>query len=228
MISLGGELAGLAGIGWNARFENRVAGFLAQVGEAGVRYSIVRRRRTGKSRPECSQTMKSQPRKRRTREHVIADLSVNHVERHALLCGYTLERFRHDYGIDLVLFTYSPEGEVEDECVFLQLKASDGLRLRPGQKTFSFRIERRDLVYWLGQMLPVILIVYDGRKELAYWLYVQSYFQKRHEFNLFTAGKMVTLEFPTTNVVDAGAFRRFARFRDRVIAQKNEVIHEEE
>jgi hypothetical protein len=32
--------------------------------------------------------MKKLPRKRRTREHVIADLAVNHVERHALLCGF--------------------------------------------------------------------------------------------------------------------------------------------
>lgn len=34
-------------------------------------------------------------RKRRTREHVIADLSVNHVERLVLLCGWTvgMERF---------------------------------------------------------------------------------------------------------------------------------------
>ena len=36
------------------------------------------------------------PRKRRTREHVIADLSVNHVERQALLCGYAIERWFHE------------------------------------------------------------------------------------------------------------------------------------
>jgi|GEM_PF-2778555 len=29
--------------------------------------------------------------KRRTREHVIADLSVNYFERPALLCGYTVD-----------------------------------------------------------------------------------------------------------------------------------------
>jgi len=172
--------------------------------------------------------MNGPARKRRTREHVIADLSVNHVERHALLCGYTLERFKHDYGIDLVLFTYTDAGEVEDECVFLQLKASDGLRSHKGKESFSFRIERRDLVRWLAQMMPVILIVYDARNEVAYWLYVQSYFQKRAGFNLFTAGKTVTVTISTRNVVSAGAIRRFARFRDRVLAQKNEVVHEED
>jgi len=38
--------------------------------------------------------MKKTARKRRTREHVISDLSVNHVERQAL-CGYTIERMAH-------------------------------------------------------------------------------------------------------------------------------------
>ena len=52
-------------------------------------------------------------RKRRTREHVIADLSANHVEKQALLCGFSVERVRHDYGIDLIWFTYDEHGEVE-------------------------------------------------------------------------------------------------------------------
>ena len=37
---------------------------------------------------------------------MIADLSANHVEKQALLCGFSVERVRHDYGIDLILFTY--------------------------------------------------------------------------------------------------------------------------
>jgi hypothetical protein len=45
-------------------------------------------------------------RKRRTREHVIADLSINHVERLVLRCGWTAERTRYDYGIDLYMQTY--------------------------------------------------------------------------------------------------------------------------
>jgi hypothetical protein len=172
--------------------------------------------------------MKSHDRKRRTREHIIADLSVNHVERHALLCGYTLERFRHDYGIDLRLFTYGPDGEIEAGNILLQLKASDSVTLREGQEVISFRIDRRDLVYWLGEIAPVILIVYDARNDAAYWIYVQSYFRKQSGFNLFTAGKTLTVKFPTNNVVNIDAIRRFAHFRDRVAAQKTEVIHEEE
>ena len=52
-------------------------------------------------------------RKRRTREHVIADLSVHHVEGFVLRCGWTVERTRHDYGLDLLMRTYSGSGEIE-------------------------------------------------------------------------------------------------------------------
>lgn len=44
------------------------------------------------------------PRKKRTREHVLADLSANHVERVALSCGYAVDRVWNDYGLDLALF----------------------------------------------------------------------------------------------------------------------------
>ena len=87
------------------------------------------------------------PRKQRTRQHVIADLSVNHVERHVLLCGFVVERRVHDYGLDLELLTFTKAGEVEEGTILLQLKASDRLRVRPHQSTFAFRIERNDLVW---------------------------------------------------------------------------------
>src|SRR5262245_29517790 len=54
-------------------------------------------------------------RKRRTREHVIADLGINHVERIVLRCGHTVERYWHDYGFDLQLHTYDNNGECEHE-----------------------------------------------------------------------------------------------------------------
>jgi hypothetical protein len=171
--------------------------------------------------------MSNPARKRRTREHVIADLSVNHVERQALLCGYTIERMTHDYGIDLELFTFNKKGEIEEGKILLQLKASDRLRLRPRQETFTFRIERRDLVLWLAEPMPVIVIVYDARKDVSYWFYVQSHFREREEFSLFRAGKTVTVPVATANVVGPAAIRKFARFRNRVLEQMREVVHDE-
>ena len=67
-------------------------------------------------------------RKRRTREHIIADLAVNHVERAVLRCGYTVERHWHDYGFDLLLYTYNNNGEYENGDVRIQVKATDHLK----------------------------------------------------------------------------------------------------
>ena len=40
------------------------------------------------------------PRKQRTRQHVIADQSVNHVERFIIDEGHTAQRLEKDYGYD--------------------------------------------------------------------------------------------------------------------------------
>ena len=61
---------------------------------------------------------------RRTREHVIADLSRNYVERQALLCGYSVQRREPDYGLDLLVNTYNPHGEIQNGHFQLQVKAS--------------------------------------------------------------------------------------------------------
>ena len=101
-------------------------------------------------------------RKRRTRSHIIADLSANHFERHALLCGYAVERTRHGYGVDLLLFTYNAEGEYENESVKVQLKATDNLPILRNGQTVAFPILRADLEHWLSEWLPFILVLYDA------------------------------------------------------------------
>ena len=164
-------------------------------------------------------------RKRRTRGHVIADLSVNHVERHVLLCGCTVERFWHDYGYDLLLTTYDANGEVENGDVRLQVKATDFLRYRRDGKSFSFRVEAVDLRLWLKEITPVILIVYDALREDAYWLYVQAYFESLASFDLSRIEGSIMVFVPTLNKMDAGAVRRFALFRDAISDQLEEINH---
>src|SRR5947208_4975170 len=85
-------------------------------------------------------------RKRRTREHIIADLSVHHVEGLALRCGYTVQRIVADYGYDLWLATYNEAGEAEADYNLLQLKASDSLRQYElaEEDVFSFPVSAKD------------------------------------------------------------------------------------
>ncbi len=164
------------------------------------------------------------PKKIRTRQHVIAELSANHVERHALLCGFSVERIEHDYGIDLVLFTYDANGEIENGQVFIQLKATDSLRVLADQRTVSFSVERSDLELWLKEPMPCILVVYDAQTDVAYWVYVQAYFENLESFDLAQAGDTVTIHLRKENAIDQTAIRAFARYKDNVLNQVHGVI----
>ena len=47
------------------------------------------------------------------------------VEPHAPLCGYSVERLEHDYGLDLAINTYTTSGEGENGQIMVQLKATE-------------------------------------------------------------------------------------------------------
>ena len=158
-------------------------------------------------------------RKTRTREHVIADLAINYVERQVLLCGFSVERVVHDYGIDLQMFTYNSQGEVEGGWVLMQVKATDHLRLLADGKTLALALDRADLQLWLREPDPVILVVYDAAGDRAFWLYVQAYFEVKRPINLFTAPGRVTVRIPTSNRLNQRAVQRFADYRNQVQAQ---------
>jgi hypothetical protein len=159
-------------------------------------------------------------RKRRTREHVIADLSVNHVEWLVLRCGWTAERKRHDYGIDLNIDTYNAAGEVENGRISVQLKATDALKRSADGTVIPVRLEWRDLLFWLNEMMPVILVLYDAQEDNAYWLYLQEYFRQQQWTRRAGASTTVTVYVPMDNVLDDSALRRLGQFRDECLARK--------
>lgn len=152
------------------------------------------------------------PKKKRPREHIIADLSVNYVEKYVLLCGYSVERIEYDYGYDLLVFTYNAEGEIENGQIYIQLKATDSLSILADQKTISFTIARSDLELWLFEPMPCILIIYDAQKSQAYWLYLQAYFESLEKFDLSQAGNSVTVRLPKDNILNQQAIKIFAKF----------------
>ncbi len=145
---------------------------------------------------------------------MIADLAVNHTERQALLCGYTVERIRSDYGIDLLLFTFDGNGEMENGIIPIQVKATETLVWLASEPVAAFRIGRKDLAGWLRQTLPVILVVYDVIADRAYWIHVQNYFAAQSGFNLFAAAQTITVRVPQHNVLSPTSVRHFAELRD--------------
>jgi hypothetical protein len=163
------------------------------------------------------------PAKRRTRAHVIADLSIHHVEGPILRVGFTTHRVVHDYGLDLTMTTYNRHGEPEDDYVLFQLKATDHLKRTADGSAVVCRIERVDLAGWMSQTFPVILVVYDARADVGYYLYVQAHFAASQ--GDFGTGQTVTVHVPVANVLDEAAIRRFAAAKAAIQGQIGGVHH---
>ena len=157
-------------------------------------------------------------RKRRTRQHVIADLSINFIERRALEAGFAAERVRHDYGIDLYVHTYDRDGRIEPGPLLVQAEATDHLRVLADRRTISVRLHRADLEWWLDEIVPVMLVVYDARRDVAHWLDVQSYFARHLMTGLPSGAMTVTVHLPVANRLDVTTFREFARIKNVLVA----------
>jgi hypothetical protein len=128
------------------------------------------------------------PKKQRTRDHVIADLAVNRVEREVLLCGYSLQELQRDYGIDLLMFTYDDNREAEPGFVMFQVKAFEKVKPHATTSTIPVRVSRTDLITWLSETLPIVLAIYNVEADQLRWLYVQAHCAAIPNFNLFALG----------------------------------------
>jgi hypothetical protein len=168
-----------------------------------------------------------QERKLRTREHVLADLSINHVERQILLRGFAVNRLSADYGIDLLMLTYTDAGEVESGHVLFQVKATDALQLLQDEQTIVCRIEVAHLKSWQDEWMPVLLVLYDGRADKAYWLYVQQYLSEKNVSgeDLLAEVDRVTVRIPRTNRLDRKAIEQFRRFRNQHVELMKRGFH---
>jgi hypothetical protein len=116
------------------------------------------------------------PRKRRTRQHVIAAQSVNFVERFVVDAGHTAQRVEYDYGYDLLVSTFDEEGFEEPGLIYLQLKATDTITMSASGEEVVFDIAVADCNLWTAETMPVVLVVFDAQKRQGWWLYVQRYF----------------------------------------------------
>ena len=162
------------------------------------------------------------PRKQRTRQHVIADLSVNYVERVILDEGHSFERPASDYGYDLVMRTHDPDGFVEAGFVYFQLKSSDNLVALGGM--VSFDVDVRDYNLWRAEAMPVILVLFDAVKRRAYWLPIQRYFQENPSCRPRTGAKTVRVHVSSRQSVTRRAVRKMRTAKEEILARiKREV-----
>jgi Domain of unknown function (DUF4365) len=116
------------------------------------------------------------PRNQRTRQHVIADLSVHHVEGFILNDGHTTQRLGSDYGYDLIVRTFDEHGFIEPGAIYFQFKAME--TLSESGSDFVYDLDIRDYNLWMREETLVILILFDAIARRAFWLAVQPYFEE--------------------------------------------------
>ena len=159
----------------------------------------------------------SAPRKRRTRQHVIAAQSVNHVERFIIDEGHTAERMIDDYGYDLTMRTYGNEGYAEEGSVYLQLKAAE--TLTGSGHDFVFDVDRRDYGLWTAEVMPVILVLFDASRRRGYWVYVQRYFTEDASRRPGRTARTVRVRAPKRQRASRAAVRQWRAYKQRVLQQ---------
>ncbi len=140
-------------------------------------------------------------------------------------CGFAVDRIWHDYGLDLALYTFDRNGYLESGVAWIQVKASDKPNRTQDGNFVRVRLQRRDVLAWLADAYPVILVVYDGRTDRTYWLSIQRCFAGAQAFTKLTGTTTtMTVAVPTTNVLNARAMRGFALEKAAVLARRNEPI----
>ncbi len=158
------------------------------------------------------------PRKQRTRQHVIADLSVHYVEGFILEAGHTAQRFGSDYGYDLLVSTFDEQGYVEPGSIYCQVKAME--TLEASGTDYLFDVDIRDYNLWIKEKLPVFFILFDASRRRAYWLAVQRYFHEDDTRQPKKGAKTVRVRVPKRQAVND---RAIAKMREL----KWEAIHQE-
>lgn len=149
-------------------------------------------------------------RKRRTREHVIAEMSVNFLERKVLQRGHQLFRMGQvEYGIDAIMYHFGQEGGLENGHVQFQLKATDHLKFNRDREYLPVVVDEGHLDHWSKELHPFILVLFDARNMRGYWLYVQEYVRST---GIYPKGDTVTLLVPVKNKLTVYAVDRFAEF----------------
>jgi hypothetical protein len=166
------------------------------------------------------------PKKRRTRGHVIADLSVNHVERFILEAGFVAEPVARDYGYDLRVTTFDAGGYLEPGQILFQLKAAERLKANRAGTAFAFDLSVSDYNAWMEEPMPVFLILYDASSRWAYWQYVQRYFRAEPAKKPRAAASFVRVAVPVSHRVGRKMVVMVRQCKDNILRQqKGRIDH---
>jgi predicted enzyme involved in methoxymalonyl-ACP biosynthesis len=102
--------------------------------------------------------------------------------------------------------------------VYVQLKATDYIERYTREENFSYVFEKAHLDIWLNEPMPVIIVLFDAQNEVAYWVYLQAYFEQK-EISLLSAQKTFTIYFDQHNIVSRDAVKKWQAYKNHVLAQ---------
>jgi hypothetical protein len=89
----------------------------------------------------------------------------------------------------------------------MQVKATDHVQRLKQSQAIAVRVARKDLLYWTGELYPVVLVIYDASADQASWLHVQQVLEGGKVFALARSGATLTWQVPVDQVVDERAIR---------------------
>ena len=149
--------------------------------------------------------------KRRTRAHILEDLSIHHVVGFVIQEGYTAQEIDADYGYDLFVTTFDEQGYVERGHVYVQVKAAESHQVIGTDWVFD--VDIRDYNLWIREEMPVILILFDATRQRAVWLPVQQYFRADPTRRPQRGAKTVRVRVPGAQVLDRFAIAMFRELK---------------
>src|SRR5688572_21956431 len=93
-------------------------------------------------------------RKLRPRQHVIAEMGVNFLQRLVLRRGHQLRRVSEpEYGTDALMLHFSPETrEIENGWIEFQVKATDELKILEQGKSVACTVDLAHVHYWYWEV----------------------------------------------------------------------------
>jgi len=79
-------------------------------------------------------------------------------------------------------------------------------------------VDERDIRAWIGQMHPVILVIFDAQNDRAYWIHIQAYFRSVDPDTGPNIRMYRTIRIPVKNRMNRSAMMNFAE-------EKNMIYH---
>jgi hypothetical protein len=163
-------------------------------------------------------------RKKRVRKHVIADMSLHHLAYIIVSCTFTVEPTRSDYGYDLSVFTFDGDGRYENGNFFVQLKATDHIKVDQTTGQIRFRISKRDILTWESETFPAYLVVFDAVAGKAYCVYLQRYFTQAGISSATMTKATIEVRLPPSEI-DEATVRSWRANKNDVLVQMGAVTH---